>query len=139
MADTAMETALAALAAALTAATTVAVIRNADRPEEVPAAGLVVLRDGAQADIEESFSPLRYHIQHAAEVVVLAPDEAVRDTVLAALSAALVADRTLAGAVEWLDLQPVSLDMADFDGAEGCRGALLPVTLHYTTLGSPAG
>ena len=29
--------------------------------------------------------------------------------------------------------------MADFDGAEGCRGALLPVTLHYTTLGSPAG
>lgn len=139
MADTTMETALAALAAALTAATTVVVIRNADRPEEVPAAGLVVLRDGAQADIEESFSPLRYHIQHAAEVVVLASTEAKRDGLVKILSDALVADRTLGGAVEFLEVGAIGLDMADFDDSEAARGALLPVTLHYTTLGSPAG
>lgn len=139
MPDTTMEAALAALASALDAATTVEVIRNSDRPEEVPAGGLVVLRDGAQAEVEESFSPLRYHVQHLAEVVVLAADEGTRDAILADLSAALVAARTLSGAVEWVGIQAVSFDLADFDGAEGLRGALMPVELHYTTLASPAG
>lgn len=138
MASTAMEAALAALASALDAATTVEVIRNSDRPEEVPSAGLVVLRDGAQGEIEETFSPLRYHIQHQAEVVVLAPTEATRDTVLGALSDALAGNRTLSGAVESLDIGAISLDPADFDGAEALRCALMPVTLYYTTLGSPA-
>jgi hypothetical protein len=30
------------------------------------------------------------------------------------------------------------MDLADFDGAEGLRGALMPVALHYITTGSPA-
>ena len=138
MATTALETALAALASALDAATTVEVIRNSDRPEEVPSAGLVVLRDGAQADMIETFSPLRYHIEHVAEVVVLAPTESTRDTVLGALSSALASNRTLTGKVEALDIGAISLDPADFDGAEALRCALMPVTLYYTTLGSPA-
>lgn len=139
MPDTALETALAALASALDAATAVEVIRNSDRPEAVPAAGLVTIADGSQADVEETFSPLRYHIEHLAEVVVMAPTEAVRDTILSALSAALVANRTLSGAVEYLEVRPVSLDPADFEGAEALRCALMPVALHYTTLASPAG
>lgn len=139
MADTTMEAALAALASALDAATTVEVIRNSDRPEDVPTAGLVVLRDGGQGDVEESFSPLRYHVQHVAEVVVMAPSEATRDAILDDLSTALVANRTLTGVVEWLAVQPVSFDLADFDAAEGVRGARMPVEMHYTTLASPAG
>jgi hypothetical protein len=139
MADTTMESALVALATALDAATTLEVIRNSDRPEKIPSGGLVVLRDGAQGEVEESFSPLRYHIQHVAEVVILAPTEDARDDALKDLSDALVANRTLTGAVEYVAIQPVSFDMADFDGAEGLRGALMPVELHYTVLGSPAG
>jgi hypothetical protein len=138
MADTTMETALAALASALDAATSVEVIRNSDRPEEVPSAGLVVLRDGAQTDAEESFSPLRYHVTHVAEVVILATTEGTRDAILQDLSSALAANRTLSGAVEWLAVQPVSFDLADFDGAEGLRGALMPVEIAYTVLASPA-
>jgi hypothetical protein len=139
MPDTTMETALAALASALDAATTVEVIRNSDRPETVPAAGLVVLRDGAQGDVEESFSPLRYHIEHVAEVVVMADTETTRDAILSDLGLALAGNRTLGGAVEFIELRAVSFDPADFDGAEALRCALLPVALHYTTLATPTG
>jgi hypothetical protein len=139
MPDTTMEAALAALATALDAATAVEVIRNSDRPEAVPPAGLVVLRDGAQGDMDESFSPLRYHIEHIAEVVVMAPDEATRDAVLSDVGLALAGNRTLGGAVEFLELRAVSFDPADFEGAEALRCALVPVALHYTTLATPTG
>jgi hypothetical protein len=138
MSGSKMEAALAALATALDAATTVAVIRNSDRPEAIPATGLVVLRDGAQGEVEESFSPLRYHIEHVAEVVVLAPDEETRDDVLAELSTALAAARTLSGAIEYLVIDPISFDLGDYDAAEAVRAALMPVRMYYTTLASPA-
>ncbi len=139
MAATAIETALAALAATLEAATTALVIRNVDRPETVPAGGMVLVRDGEQAEVEETLSPLRYHVQHMAEVVVIGSDEATRDTMLKAMSDALIADRTLGGATEWLGIEPISLDLADFEGAEAIRAARMPVMLHYQTLASPAG
>jgi hypothetical protein len=139
MAATTLETALRALTAALDAATAAEVLRNADRPERVGPAGLVVLGDGSQAEMEVSLSPLRYHVVHQAQVIVVAQDEATRDAILADIAAALVADRTLSGAVEWLDLGPVDLDLADFADAEALRAALLPVDMHYTTLGNPAG
>ena len=139
MAATALETALAALVATLDGAVAAEVIRNATRPEDVPAAGLVVVRDGAQQDAEATMSPLRYHIDHGAEVVIHAPDEDTRDALLKALSDALVADRTRGGAVEFLEVGVVGLDDADFDGSAGVPGALMPVVLSYTTLGSPAG
>ena len=139
MPDTTMEAALAALASALDAATTVEVIRNSDRPEAVPAAGLVILRDGSQAEVEETFSPLRYHVQHVVEVIVMATTETTRDAILDDLSTALVANRTLTSAIEYLAIGALSFDMADFDAAEGLRAALMPVELHYTTLASPAG
>jgi hypothetical protein len=129
--------ALAALASVLGAATAVEVIRNSDRPEAVPAAGLITLNDGSQAVVDEVFSPLRYHVEHIADVVVLAQTEAKRDQILKVLSDALVGNRTLGGAVEFLQLRAVSLDPADFDGAEALRCALMPVALHYTTLASP--
>ena len=132
-----METALAALAATLDAATAAEVIRNADRPENVGHYGLVIQRDGAQTDAEATFSPLRYHVEHTAEVVVFAPDEASRATLAATLAAALIADRTLGGAVEFLEVSPASLDDADFDGAPGIPGLSMPVVLSYTVLGSP--
>jgi hypothetical protein len=138
MSDTTMEAALVALASALDGATTLEVLRNSDRPEEVPAGGLVVLRDGAQQDAEATMSPLRYHVEHLAEVVILAATESERDALLADMSAAVIADRTLGGVVEWAEVLPVSMDLADFDGAEGLRGALMPVALHYITTGSPA-
>lgn len=139
MADTTLEAALLALVATLDGATAAEVIRNATRPEDVPASGLVVVRDGAQQEAEATFSPLRYHIDHGAEVVVHALTAAIRDTLLKALSNALIADRTLGGAVEFLEVGAIGLEDADFDGVAGVPGALMPVVLSYTTLGSPAG
>jgi len=37
-------------------------------PERVPAAGLLILRDGEQGEPEVTLSPLRYHYQHRVEI-----------------------------------------------------------------------
>jgi hypothetical protein len=134
----AIETALAALAATLDAATSASVIRNADRPESVPAGGIILLRDGEQTEVEETFSPLRFHIQHVAEVVIVAASESDRDTLLGLASAAIVANPTLTGAVEHAQVEPVSFDLGDYEGAEAVRAGRMPVALFYTTLASPA-
>jgi hypothetical protein len=134
----AIETALAALANVLDLATTQPLIRNSDRPESVPAGGIVMVRDGEQTEVEESYSPLRFHIQHVAEVIVVAATESDRDTLMGVLSTALVGNPTLSGAVEWCQVEPVSFDLGDYEGAEAVRAARMPVTLFYTTLASPA-
>jgi hypothetical protein len=135
----AIETALAALAAILDAATMAPVIRNADRPEAIPAGGIILLRDGEQTEVDESYSPLRFHIQHTAEVIIVAASESDRNTLLGVASAAIVANRTLTGAVEHTQIEPVSFDLGDYEGAEAVRAARMPVALFYTTLDSPAG
>jgi hypothetical protein len=37
-------------------------------PERVPAAGLLILRDGETGEPEVTLSPLRYHDEHRAEI-----------------------------------------------------------------------
>ena len=52
------------------------VLSDAVLPERIPAAGLIILRDGKLGEPEVTLSPLRYHYQHRAEleVVVQAPN-----------------------------------------------------------------
>jgi hypothetical protein len=44
------------------------VLRGEVLPERVPAAGLLILRDGDPGEPAMTLSPLRYHYQHRAEV-----------------------------------------------------------------------
>ncbi len=132
------ETVLNALHASLgTIGGGVVVQRNAMVPEKVPAAGLIIMRDGDPGEPEVTLSPLRYHYQHMAEIEVLVRDgsavDARFDTLCASIGAALGADRTLGGTCDWVEAQAPSPVDVMIDGGPGIKAAILKVELDYTT------
>ena len=64
---TTRETVLAALHARLQPLAALT-LRDEVLPERIPAAGLIILRDGQPGEPEVTLSPLRYHYQHRAEI-----------------------------------------------------------------------
>ena len=130
------ETVLAALHARLQplAAFT---LRGEVLPERIPAAGLIILRDGQPGEAEVTLSPLRYHYQHRAELEVVVQAGTGRastfDDLIAAIGAALEADRTLGGLCDWVEPEaPTSVDLP-VEGAAALKAAVITVVLHYTT------
>lgn len=114
-------------------------LRDEVLPERIPTAGLIILRDGQPGEPEVTLSPLRYHYQHRAEleVVVQAPNGRANafDTLLAAIGAALEADRTLGGLCDWIEPEaPASVDLP-IEGAAALKAAVITINLHYTTTG----
>lgn len=135
---TTRETILAALHARLQPLAAL-VLRDEILPERIPAAGLIILRDGQPGESEVTLSPLRYHYQHRAEleVVVQAPNgrASVFDTLIATIGIALEADRTLGGLCDWVEPEaPASVDLP-IEGAAALKAAVIIVVLHYTTTG----
>lgn len=129
------ETIITALHARLMALPAAA-LRGDVLPERVPAAGLLILRDGEPGDPEVTLSPLRYHYQHRAEIEAVVQG-ATRDTAFAALcasiGAAISADRTLGGLCDWVEAEaprPVDLPV---EGAASLKATVIPVVLHYST------
>ena len=129
------ETILAALHTRLLALSAT-VLRGDVLPERVPAAGLLILRDGDPGEPEVTLSPLRYHYQHRAEIEAVvqgAGRDKGFDTLCATVGTALAADRTLGGLCDWVEAeapQPVDLPV---DGAASLKAAVIPVVLHYST------
>lgn len=132
---TTRETVLAALQARLSTLSAT-VLRGEMLPERVPSAGLLILRDGEPGEPEVTLSPLRYHYQHRAEIeaVVQGADrDAAFDELIAAIGAALEADRTLSGLCDWVEPEaPTSVDLA-IEGAASLKAAVITVVLHFTT------
>jgi hypothetical protein len=113
--------------------------RNEVLPAKIPPDGLLILRDGDPGEPEVTLNPVTYLWQHRAEleVVVEAATPAERDTaldaLLVAIGEALASDPTLGGAVEWSEAgAPRTEDLA-IEGAAALRGAVVPVTLVYTS------
>ena len=135
---TTRETVLTALHARLQPLAAVS-LRDEVLPERIPAAGLIILRDGQPGEPEVTLSPLRYHYQHRAElevVVQAGPGRASAfDDLIAALGAALEADRTLGGLCDWIEPEaPSSVDLP-VEGAAALKAAVITVVLHYSTTG----
>lgn len=115
----------------------VSVQRNEVLPERIPAAGLLILRDGTPGAAEVTLSPLRYHWQHRAEVEAFTRGSASLDLAFDVLAvrvgAAVCADRTLGGLCDWIETDaPEPVDLA-VEGASSIRAAVLILTLHYTS------
>jgi hypothetical protein len=113
------------------------VLRGEVLPEQVPATGLLILRDGDPGEPAVTLSPLRYHYQHRAEVeaVVQAGSgrDAAFDTLAAGVGTALSADRTLGGLCDWIEAEaPRPVELA-VEGAATLKAAVIPVVLHYST------
>jgi len=135
---TARETVLAALLARMQPLSAL-VLRDEVLPERIPAAGLIILRDGQPGEPEVTLSPLRYHYQHRAEleVVVQAPNGRATafDSLIASIGAALEADRTLGGLCDWVEPEaPASVDLP-VEGAAALKAAVITINLHFTTTG----
>lgn len=117
----------------------VTVLRDAVLPERIPAAGLLILRDGQPGEPEVTLSPLRYHWQHRVEIEVIVQAGTGRanafDALIAAIGTALEADRTLGGLCDWVEPEaPASVDLP-IEGAAVMKAAVITVLLHYTTSG----
>ena len=113
------------------------VLRGDVLPERVPAAGLMILRDGTPGEPGVTLSPLTWHYQHRAEleVVVQANDgrDAAFDHLIAQIGAALSADRTLGGLCDWVEAEaPEPVDLP-IEGAASLKASIIPVMLHYST------
>lgn len=111
-------------------------LRGEVLPERVPAAGLLILRDGDPGEPEVMLSPLTYHYQHRAEIeaVVQGADrDAAFDALAASVGTALAADRTLGGLCDWAEAEaPRPIDLA-VEGAATLKAAIIPVVLHYAS------
>ena len=129
------ETILAALHTRLSALPATA-LRGDVLPERVPAAGLLILRDGEPGEPEVTLSPLRYHYQHRAEIEAVvqgANRDVAFDALCASIGEVIAADRTLSGLCDWVEAeapQPVDLPV---EVAAGLKAAVIPVVLHYST------
>ena len=112
-------------------------LRGEVLPERVPAAGLLILRDGEPGEPEVTLSPLRYHWQHRAEVEVFIRGssglELTFDALAERVGHVIAADRTLGGFCDWVEAEaprPVDLPV---EGAASLKAAVIPVVLHYST------
>lgn len=117
-------------------------LRDEVLPERIPAAGLIILRDGQPGEPEVTLSPLRYHYQHRAELEVVVQAGTGRtsafETLVAAIGTAIEADRTLGGLCDWVEPEaPASVDLP-IEGAATFKAAVITVVLHYSTLGTLA-
>lgn len=114
------------------------VLRNAILPEKVPAAGVVILRDGDPGPPEVWLSPPSYYYEHRAEVEVVVDGnptarDAAFDALRLAIGAALAADRTLGGLCDYITPEAPEPVLLTIDGNEGLKAAVIPVILAYAT------
>jgi hypothetical protein len=135
---TTRETVLAALHARLQPLAAL-ILRDEVLPERIPAAGLIIQRDGQPGEPEVTLSPLRYHYQHRAELEVVIQAGTGRasafDDLITAIGAALEADRTLGGVCDWVEPEaPTSVDLP-VEGAAALKAAVVTVVLNYITTG----
>ncbi len=113
--------------------------RNLDKPERIPPGGLVIIRDGDPGEPQVLLSPLSYTYSHriGLELAAYAADPQTReqalDTVLGAIGAAVMADRTLGGLCLFLDTEAPSSDNLETAGAASARWAEAAVIATYTT------
>lgn len=114
-------------------------LRDAVLPERIPAAGLIILRDGDPGEPEVTLSPLRYHYRQRAELEVIVQTGSSHvsafDDLLAAIGTTLEADRTLGGLCDWVEPEAPSPVDLPIEGAAALKAAVITVVLHYTTTG----
>jgi hypothetical protein len=138
MPDSAVETRLAALFTLADTAFPGDALRNEPLPAEVPAGGLLQQMDGSPGVPQVILSPLGYAYDHEVswEVTTRGGTPAARaaaaDTARRALGAAVAANRTLDGLVDWMEVTWRQHDEIAIEGAEVMRGDTLAVTLSYT-------
>jgi hypothetical protein len=111
--------------------------RNEALPQAVPAAGLVILRDGDPGEPDVTLNPVHLFYSHRAEIeVFVSPPaggggEALLDALIEAVADALAADRGLGGLVENLFLGAPTIEPLVIEGAAPILAARVAVVIEY--------
>jgi hypothetical protein len=131
---------LDALKALLETVPDAVVDRNSVLPEKVPAAGLIILRDGDPREPEQALGGFgSTYYQHAVEVEVYVEEgdaaarDAAFDTLLQQIGVALEADPTLGGLAFGLTYGRPETSIEAIGGAPAIKSATLSVTVDYET------
>lgn len=138
---TTVEAVLQALGACIAAGlpTGVAFQRGGVLPVRIPAAGIVILRDGDPGEAETWLSPPGFYYEHEAELelVVDRPTAAQRaaafDALKFSVGTALAADPTLGGLVDHAEPRAAAAIDLPVDGADGLKAASIRILLAYAT------
>jgi len=132
-----IEAIVALVVAALPSAT---VERNAAKPERIPPGGIVIVRDGDPGEPEVLLSPLTYLYTHRITVEIAAREsgtqsrEQVLDIMLAAIGAAVAADRTLGGLCDFIEVEAPATADIEASGAQPVRWADAAIVATYATI-----
>ena len=114
---------------------TVTVKRNAAMPSDVTRSACIIVNDGDPGQPEVTMSPLGYHYEHEAELVVALQDavdpSGALDALAGAIGLQISSHRTLAGC-EWVEAAaPVPYELP-VDGGASITAARIAVTLVYS-------
>lgn len=136
MPDSRIESILKEIQSRLEAALDAGVLRNEALPTAIPAAGMVILRDGEPGEPETTLSPLTWHYQHEAEIEMFvsgADREADFDALKQGVGAVVSADRSLGGLCDWIEAMAPQTDDLPFEGGPTVKAALVTVRIDYST------
>jgi hypothetical protein len=128
---------LAALVSILDTALAANVRRNEVLPEKVPAAGLVILRDGDPGEADVTLNPRTEFYAHRVEFEIYVPrdpaggGEAALDALLGLIGMALRIDPSLGGLAENLTPSAPETGALGIEGAAPVLTARLVVTAEY--------
>lgn len=131
------ENILAALYQTLDTALVANVRRNEVLPEKVPAAGLVILRDGDPGEPDVTLNPRTEFYAHRVEIEAYMPcdpnggGEAALDALLGAIGAALQNDVSLGGLAENLIPSALETGALAIEGAASVLTARFVITVEY--------
>jgi hypothetical protein len=137
------EQVLSALHGRLVAGLSATVRRNEALPEKVPAAGLVILRDGEPGEPDVTLNPRTEYYSHRVELELLVTQpsgggEVMLDDLVQAIGAALAPDPSLGGLAENLTLGPPEVATLAIEGAAPILAARLVLTVEYLVSDTPA-
>ncbi|EPX82099.1 hypothetical protein [Salipiger mucosus] len=138
------EAAVVALEQVLAIYSPIAVMREEELPIACPAAGLMNIRP---EDPEEEDQRLGSGIREWSRLIeiecVVQADTSDRrnellDNMLTSVAGFLLANRTLGGAVDYLQPgAPENSEVVPMEGTDSLKGAVLPVTIYYETTDNP--
>lgn len=127
------------VADALPNAEVLGIDNDAIAPVKLPAGGRAIVRSGEPGEPGVTLGVLSYSYAHRIPVELAAhasgtlSREAAIDAMAAAIGAAVEADRTLGGEVEWLDLEALTTDDLYEPNAKAAKAGDLAIVAEYTT------
>ena len=118
---------------------TISIYRNPDKPQKIPAGGIIILRDGGGEEPEVLLSPLTYIYEHSISIEVMINNAyadrqgTTLDDLLMIIENLILNNRSMNGLAEWMEAQAPEFLQEAVDGAPAIRAATITVLARFST------